>query len=35
MAAKIIKFIHKAGASGMIEEKNDNTNVLTIVIKGT
>lgn len=35
MAAKIIIFIHRAGASGMIEEKNERTKVLTIVSKGT
>jgi hypothetical protein len=35
MAANIVTFVHKAGASGMIDEKNDNTKVLTIVIKGT
>lgn len=28
-------FAHKAGASGMIEEKNDSTKVLTMVSKGT
>lgn len=35
MAAKIVMFVHNAGASGMIEEKNESTKVLTIVNKGT
>lgn len=35
MAAKMTMFIHKAGASGMIEEKKERTKVLTIVSKGT